>query len=99
MHVFVHVHVPNLHISLKEHLPEREFDKMESGRGLVDGLVVTRVLVMRNNVYIIEIVSVGRGRGKGGRERVCCIHTQTNFLIGAILYLSTTKANIYKMYY
>ena len=59
--------VPNLHVSLKEHLPKREFDKMESGRGLIDGVIVTSVLVMRNNVYIIEVVSKGR---EGGRETV-----------------------------
>ena len=68
MYMCVCVHVPNLHVSLKEHLPKREFDKMESGRGLVDGVIVTGVLVMRNNVYIIEIVSEGREGGRG-RER------------------------------
>lgn len=65
--------VPNLHVSLKEHLPKREFDKMESGRGLIDGVIVTSVLVMRNNVYIIEVVSEGRGGREG--ERLCLLHT------------------------
>lgn len=63
------VHVPNLHISLKEHLPEREFDEMEARRSLVDGLIVTCVLVMRLNDYIIEVISEGRGERKREREK------------------------------
>ena len=65
-----HVQVPNLHVSLKEHLPEREFDEMEARRSLVDGLIVTCVLVMRLNDYIIEVISERRReRGERKRER------------------------------